>query len=247
MIGISQQQINQCTIIKQEQYKAVRKVLIIMGKGKVYLLRHGQTYWAMSGQHTGRTDLPLTEVGKQQAVDAGERVRAEHPEPFAAVFCSPLRRASETAALAGFEATPCDELMEWDYGRAEGRTRIQIGEALGRAWNLWLDGPRLVPASLGEAREETLPDGQTVTVNLTEGETLDEAFARAEHVAAKAKEYADEGKDVLLVAHSHILRLVSMAWVGLPAAEGRKFELGTARYIVLGDHKGQPVIESWSA
>ncbi|NEG95629.1 histidine phosphatase family protein [Bifidobacterium sp. SMB2] len=218
-----------------------------MKPGNVYLLRHGQTYWAMSGQHTGRTDVPLTEVGKQQAVAAGERVREAHPEAFAAVWCSPLVRASETAKLAGFDAKPCDDLMEWDYGRAEGRTRGQIGEALGRAWNLWLDGPQAVPEALGAERVETLPDGQQVQVHLTEGETLDEAFARARRVVEKVRAYSEEGKDVLLVAHSHILRLVAMAWVDLPPVEGRKFELGTARYIVLGDHKGQPVIEHWGA
>nr|WP_241227195.1 histidine phosphatase family protein [Bifidobacterium callimiconis] len=219
----------------------------MMKPGKAYLLRHGQTYWAVSGQHTGRTDVPLTETGRQQAIEAGERVRAAHPEPFAAVYCSPLKRASETAKLAGFDAEYRDELMEWDYGRAEGRTRGQISEALGRAWNLWLDGPQAVPESLGAQRVETLPDGQQVTVNLTEGETLDEAFARAKKVVAEAKAITDEGKDVLLVAHSHILRLVTMAWVDLPPVEGRKFELGTARYVVLGDHKGQPVIENWGA
>ncbi|PLS31182.1 histidine phosphatase [Bifidobacterium margollesii] len=218
-----------------------------MSKGNVYLLRHGQTYWSMSGQHTGRTDVPLTETGRRQAVEAGDRVRADHPEPFAAVFCSPLIRASETARLAGFDAEALDDLMEWDYGRAEGRTRGQIGEALGRTWNLWADGPQSVPESLGEERVETLPDGQQVSVHLTEGEPLDEAFARASRVAERAREYADRGEDVLLVAHSHILRLVACAWVDLPASDGRKFELGTARYVVLGDHKGQPVIERWGA
>lgn len=233
--------------MKQRPYIVVQKARNDMKAGNVYLLRHGQTYWAMSGQHTGRTDVPLTETGELQAREAGERVRAAHPEAFSRILCSPLRRASETASLAGFDATPCDDLMEWDYGRAEGRTRGQIGEALGRPWNLWLDGPQVVPASLGEERVETLPDGQRVAVHLTDGETLDEAFGRARRVVDGIRDDVYAGKDVLLVAHSHILRLVAMAWVDMPPAEGRKFELGTARYVVLGDHKGQPVIEHWGA
>lgn len=216
-------------------------------KGNVYLLRHGQTCWAVSGQHTGRTDIPLTDDGRRQAREAGDRIRADHPDPFAAVFCSPLVRASETARLAGFDATPWDDLMEWNYGRAEGRTRTQIGEALGRPWNLWMDGPEILPESLETDCDMTLTDGTPVHVHRDAGETLDQVFERARGVAERARALTDDGGDVLLVAHSHILRLVSMAWVGMDPHEGRKFELGTARYIVLGDHRGQPVIVRWGA
>lgn len=218
-----------------------------MQLGRIYLLRHGQTCWAVSGQHTGRTDVPLTDVGRQQAKDAGARIRAAHPEPFDAVFTSPLVRARETAHLAGFDALAWDDVMEWDYGRAEGHTRAQISEVLGRPWNIWMDGPRAVPEQFGGDGVEVLQNGQQVDVHRGIGESIDEVFDRASRVAERLQQYSLDGKDVLVVAHSHILRLVAMAWVGLDPEDGRRFELETAHYIVLSEHKGQPVIERWSA
>lgn len=218
-----------------------------MQKGRIYLLRHGQTCWAVSGQHTGRTDVPLTDVGRVQAKEAGERIRAMHPEPFDAVFTSPLVRASLTAQLAGFDASVWDDVMEWDYGRAEGHTRAQISEVLGRPWNIWLDGPESVPQVFGADGMEVLRNGQQVQVHRGDGESIEEVFARASSVAERLSQFALEGKDVLVVAHSHILRLIAMAWVGLAPEDGRRFELETAHFIVLAEHKGQPVIERWSA
>ena len=102
--------------------------------GFLVLLRHGQTFWSESGQHTGRTNIPLTEVGRQQAMDAGARLREAFPEGFdpECVFSSPLKRACQTAELAGFaQHGILDGIAEWDYGRAEGRTRQQVSEASG--------------------------------------------------------------------------------------------------------------------
>ena len=213
--------------------------------GQLYLLRHGQTYWALSGQHTGLADVPLTAKGVEQAADAGIRVKARHPGDFAAVYVSPLLRAVQTAEAAGLDATPLDDLHEWDYGRAEGRTRADLSAAMGRPWDLWEDGPAVLPHELGGERVETLPDGTPVTVAGADGETLDEVYARAGRVVAKVRPLIDEGRDVLLVAHSHIIREVTVAWLGLPAITGRSLELGTAQFSVLGVHKGQPVIQHW--
>ena len=101
--------------------------------GFLVLLRHGQTFWSESGQHTGRTNIPLTEVGRQQAMDAGARLREAFPEGFdpECVFSSPLKRACQTAELAGFaQHGILDGIAEWDYGRAEGRTRQQVSDLL---------------------------------------------------------------------------------------------------------------------
>lgn len=192
--------------------------------------------------------MPLTDVGRQQAAAAGERIRLAHPEPFDVVYTSPLIRASETAALAGFaSAQPWDDVMEWDYGRAEGHTRKEISLELGKDWNVWLDGPHVVPQDFAGDGVERLHNGMEVSVHRTDGESVDQVFARASRVAKHLKQLSREGKDVLVVAHSHILRLISMAWVGLDPRDGRRFELETAHYVVLSDHKGQSVIERWSA
>ena len=119
--------------------------------GFLVLLRHGQTFWSESGQHTGRTNIPLTEVGRQQAMDAGARLREAFPEGFdpECVFSSPLKRACQTAELAGFaQHGILDGIVEWDYGRAEGRTRQQVSEASGFSWDVWRDGPRSLTPTL---------------------------------------------------------------------------------------------------
>ena len=119
--------------------------------GRLVLLRHGQTVWSESGQHTGRTNIPLTDIGCDQARAAGERLREAFPQGFAqgCMFASPLRRAQQTAQLAGygdFKVLP--EIAEWDYGRAEGRTRQDVSAAGGFAWDVWRDGPQALPESL---------------------------------------------------------------------------------------------------
>ena len=129
------------------------------GNGFLVLLRHGQTVWSESGQHTGRTNIPLTAVGEQQAADAGRRLREAFPEGFSqgCVFSSPLKRACQTAELAGFaDHGVLDGIAEWDYGRAEGRTRQQVSEASGFEWDVWRDGPRSLTPTLEGDWVETL-------------------------------------------------------------------------------------------
>lgn len=174
---------------------------------QVYLVRHGETAWSITGQHTGRTDLPLTERGERAA--QGLRPRLEDLS-FAKVFASPLQRARQTAELAGFGASADTDpdLMEWDYGDYEGRRTVDI-RAEHPGWGLFENG---CPG----------------------GETLVQVATRAERVIARIR--ALEG-NVLVFAHRDILRMLIVRWLALPAIEARRFDLATASVSTLGyDH-----------
>lgn len=191
--------------------------------GELVLVRHGQTEWSRQRRHTGRTDLPLTEEGRRQA-------RAVRPllagRRFALVLTSPLRRAAETAELAGFdgaEARP--DLMEWDYGAYEGITTAEIQRER-PGWNLWTDG---VPPGPPEHP----------------GESPDQVGARAERALAELAPALECG-DVALVAHSHFLRVLTARWLGLPASGGAMFRLDTGSVSTLGTEHDRPVMTSWN-
>ena len=174
----------------------------------VYLARHGETAWSLSGQHTGRTDLPLTERGERNARALGERLRGL---TFAKVFTSPLRRAVRTCELAGFRsAAEIDpDLVEWDYGQYESRRTAEI-HAERPDWDLFRDG---CPG----------------------GETPDQVGARADRVVGRLR--AIKG-DVLVFSHGHFLRVLAARWLGLRAAAGQHFLLDTASLSALGyEHK----------
>lgn len=219
------------------------------GTGFLVLLRHGQTVWSESGQHTGRTNIPLTAVGERQAREAGERLREAFPGGFdeGCVFSSPLVRARQTAELAGFAPRELDGIAEWDYGPAEGRTRRQISEAAGFAWDIWRDGPRSLPESLQGDWTETLPGGAEVPVHNGPGESLEEAAARAKGAIDEVLPLLREGHNVLLVAHAHILRILTSQWLGVDPHFARLLRLDTAHYSVLSVYKGDNVIERWNA
>lgn len=217
--------------------------------GCIVLLRHGQTAWSVSGQHTGRTNLPLTNVGEQQARDAGEHLRAVFPQGFNSshVFVSPLHRARVTAELAGFrDYTVENGLAEWDYGRAEGRTREQVAALHGRPWKLWEDGTQVLEPSMDAEWTATLPSGERMVVHNTRGETLDDVFARTSKVIEHVRPAVDAGENVLLVAHAHVLRIFSANWLGLSPQSARIFRLDTAHYSVLSRYKGDNVIVQWN-
>ena len=184
----------------------------------VYLVRHGETAWTLSGQHTGRTDLPLNGRGESQARALGASLASLHVER---IFSSPLQRASRTAALAMPQSrVEVDaDLMEWDYGASEGRRTVDI-EAERPGWNLFRDG---CPG----------------------GETLDSVGARADRVIGRVRAI---GGNVLLFGHRDILRILAARWIGLAAGEGRRLLLATASLSVLGyDHDlTEPVIEAWN-
>ena len=182
---------------------------------KVWLVRHGETEWARLGRHTGRTDVPLTETGREQAHALGRRL-AGHA--FGLVLTSPLSRASETAALAGFEEAIVDpDLREWDYGALEGRLTADIRIDY-PGWSIWT-GP--------------WPDGETV----------DEVGGRADRVIARAR--AIDG-DVLFFAHGHLLRVLAARWLGLAPTSGALFALGTATMCILGWERENAVVETWN-
>ncbi len=182
---------------------------------RIVLLRHGATEWSTSGRHTGRTDLPLLDHGRRQAEAAGAMLR-EFGYDFAQVLTSPLRRAAETCALAGFAAEEDPDLVEWDYGAYEGLTSEEI-RARHPGWSLWEDG-------------------------VADGERLADVARRADRVVARAR--AAEG-DTLCVAHGHLLRVLAARWLGLPPVAGRLFVLGPGAVSVLGWEQEWPVVEAW--
>jgi broad specificity phosphatase PhoE len=184
--------------------------------GELWLIRHGETEWSLSGAHTGRTDLPLTPNGEKQAAAIGRFLAAR---PFAAVLTSPLLRARETCRIAGYGAAARIEpgLSEWDYGAYEGRTTTQIREQA-PGWSIWTGG---VPG----------------------GETIDQVAARARAVINHALE---AGGDAALFAHGHILRILAACWLGLPPIAGQFLALSTATLSILGYERDTRVIARWN-
>jgi broad specificity phosphatase PhoE len=184
----------------------------------IYLARHGETAWSLSGQHTGLTDLPLTDRGERNARLLGERLRGL---TFARVFTSPLQRAVQTCELAGFGAMAevDSDLVEWNYGDYEGRRTVEI-HAERPDWQLFRDG---CPG----------------------GESPDQVGARADRVVNRV--HAIQG-DVLLFSSVHFLRLFAARWLGLEPAGGRYLLLSTASLSVLGyEHNlSEPVIRLWN-
>ncbi|MYW65254.1 histidine phosphatase family protein [Streptomyces sp. SID8379] len=188
--------------------------------GDLLLVRHGETEWSLSGQHTGRTDKPLTRHGEEQAKTLAPFFAGR---PFALVLTSPLDRAVRTADLAGLVgATPYADLHEWDYGAYEGITTREIHRAR-PAWDLWTDG-----APEGESPEQV-------------GERADRVLSRVDQALA-----GNEG-DVVLVAHGHFLRVVTARRLGLPPVEGRLFQLATGTVSRLSTEHGRPVVAAWNA
>jgi|SRR5665213_630254 len=187
-----------------------------MAAGELWLIRHGETKWSLSGAHTGRTDLPLTPEGEAQARGIPARLEGHK---FALVLTSPLQRARRTSELAGFGAAEQIEpnLQEWDYGAYEGRTSEDIQRER-PGWSLFRDG---------------VPDG----------ETIDEVAVRAEAVIHRA--LAADG-DVALFGHGHILRILAARWLGLPPADARLFALGTVAISTLGYEHEVRVIVHWN-
>ena len=189
---------------------------------EMLLLRHGETEWSRNGRHTGRTDLPLTPAGEDQARALAPLVKSR---TFDLVMVSPAARARRTADLAGLTGYTLEpDLWEWDYGGYEGITTLEIRQTR-PGWYLWRDG---VPAG-GPGHP---------------GESAAEVAARADRVIARARE--QEG-DVALVAHGHFLRVLAARWLGLGPEDGRFFRLDTGTYSRLGYERDEPVILAWNA
>lgn len=190
---------------------------------QIVLLRHGETEWSRTGRHTGVTDVALTERGEQRAAAAAPLLAHR---TVGLVLTSPRRRAIRTAALAGFgDGAQIDpDLAEFDYGAYEGLTSPQIAEQR-PGWDLWRDGT---------------PPGATP------GETAAEVRVRVQRVIDRALPTVEDGRDVLLVAHGHVLRALGAAWIDLPPEGGASLVLSTASVSALGFEHGNRVLESWN-
>lgn len=187
---------------------------------KVYLVRHGETAWTVSKQHTGLTDIPLTERGEQDAVRIGKHLDGLRVK-FAHVFTSPLQRAKRTAVLAGFGAKAKDDadLVEWNYGAYEGLTTAQI--------------------------HERRPDWQLFRDGCPEGESVAAIGGRADRVVARLRALTG---DILVFSSSHITRVLAARWLGLDPSCGRLFVLTTTTLSILGyEHNiSEPAIHLWN-
>jgi broad specificity phosphatase PhoE len=186
------------------------------GAHRLWLVRHGETEWSKSGQHTGRTDIPLTAAGEQQGKALGRHLAGRR---FALVLTSPLQRARETCRLAGLGdvAEICEDLREWDYGIYEGRTTDAVRTEQ-PGWSIW-------------------------TTPVAQGESVEQVGRRAQRVIERAD--AVDG-DVALFAHAHVLRILAACWMGLPPAHGRHLTLATASLSVLGYERETRVIQVWN-
>jgi broad specificity phosphatase PhoE len=194
--------------------------------GELVLIRHGETEWTLTGQHTSYTDLPLTANGEEQARTLAPLLAARH---ISCVITSPLRRARDTAKLAGLDHTRVDpDLHEWDYGGYEGVTSRDIHRTR-PDWDLWTDG---VPPG---------PEGHP-------GETPEQVGERADRVLARvdAAFTNGDGGDVVLVAHAHFLRVLTARRLGLPPADGALFQLATGTVSRLGIEHGRHVLTAWN-
>ena len=193
--------------------------------GELILLRHGETEWSASGRHTGRTDIPLTARGE---ACAAELAPALAQRQIRAAFTSPATRAVRTAELAGLtDAKPDPDLWEWDYGGYEGMTTARIREQV-PGWYLWQDG--VIP---GDADHP--------------GETVEQVGARVDRVLERAWAYLGDGVgEVALVAHGHVLRVLTARWLQLDPDDGRLYRLDTGTFSTLGTEHGYPVIMTWN-
>ena len=186
---------------------------------ELWLVRHGETEWSLSGAHTSRTDIPLTDEGRRRAEKLRDYFKGMK---FDAVFESPMQRAKETCAIAGFGdvAKVNDGLKEWDYGVYEGKTTKEI-QAQIPGWSGWKN-------------------------EIVGGETVEHVGERADKVIAQALAAAPDNGKVALFAHAHILRILAARWLGLAATGGALFALGTGSVSVLGWERETRVIASWN-
>lgn len=192
---------------------------------QIWLIRHGETEWSRTGRHTGRTDVPLTEAGVAAAARLAPQVSTVSP---GLVLCSPLQRARDTARLAGLTPdSSTDDLLEWDYGAWEGRTTAEIRqEAADPAWLIW---------------DHDVPPGDTA------GESLSDVAVRVDRVIDQCTPELDAGRDCILVAHGHVLRILTARWLGLLPIDGRLFVLDAGKLSALGFEHETRTMRLWNS
>ena len=183
----------------------------------LYVVRHGATEWSRSGQHTGRTDLPLLAEGEEQARATGSLLSGID---FSLVLCSPLQRAQRTCELAGLldRAVIDTDLQEWDYGDYEGVTTPTIRESV-PGWTVW---------------SGTCPNG----------ETIEQVSTRADRVIERVRK---ESGNVIVFAHGHFLRVLTARWCELDPVEGQRFILDPATLSILGWERESPAVRQWNS
>ncbi|ADW68525.1 histidine phosphatase family protein [Granulicella tundricola] len=187
---------------------------------ELYLIRHGETEWSLSGAHTSRTDIPLTDHGRQRAEELRDYLKGT---TFAKVLTSPMGRARETCKIAGYgeQAVIEEGLREWDYGESEGKTTKEMRAKYNKPdWSVWSDP-------------------------IIGGEAVEHVGVRADGVIERALDGLTDGK-VALFAHAHILRILAARWIGLPAVGGKLFGLGTGSVSTLGWERETRVISTWN-
>jgi probable phosphoglycerate mutase len=199
---------------------------------EIWLVRHGETEWSLSGKHTSTTDIALTEHGRQRAVELRDFLAGKK---FAAVFVSPMQRARETCAIAGYGDVAQVEpgLVEWNYGESEGKTTAEIRKDK-PGWSVW-------------------------SSEIVGGESVEQVGVRADAVIKRALASVSPTHDdktvmngppenpcVALFAHAHILRILAARWIGLEAVGGRLFALGTGSVSVLGFERETRVVVKWN-
>ena len=188
---------------------------------ELWLMRHGETEWSLSGAHTSRTDIPLTDHGRQRAEELRDYLKGT---TFARVLTSPMQRAQETCRIAGLgdQAIINEDLREWDYGESEGKTTKEMRAKYNDPeWGVW-------------------------TREIIGGETVEHVGERADAVIAQAMDGVAEDGKVALFAHAHILRILAARWIGLEARGGQLFGLGTGSVSVLGWERETRVISHWN-
>jgi len=193
-----------------------RRTVFAVPAPQLWVVRHGETEWSATGRHTGRSDIPLTELGRDHARRLAP-ILNDHE--FALVLTSPLQRARETCALAGLgdHAVADPDLQEWDYGDYDGITTAQIHDQR-PDWSLWRDG-------------------------CPHGETAADVGQRADRVITRVRAGAG---DAVAFAHGHLLRVLAARWVGLPPSDGALFGLDTASVSTLGWEREQAVVRLWN-
>ena len=187
----------------------------------LFVLRHGETPWSKVRKHTGRSDVPLTDSGRAAAANAGLLLRRLRGDmPWALVLSSPLARAQETAQLAGLHAKVDDRLQEWDYGDYDGRTSDEITRER-PGWDLWRDG---------------CPGGEQIA----------DVAARVDDLLTSRISPALPRGDVIVIAHSHLLRVLVARWLGFSPDTGRHFVLDAAHLGLLGTEHTSPALLGWN-